>query len=165
MWDLIIFYFSVFQIHVCCVVTAGMICACISLYGCSCVCTCVWDMCVVHLEAGAPYGVSCSITLFYFFETGYLIEPGANPTPVSGQWVPGIICLLTLRFQGGTANAWLIMWIVRIHNSSPQWLHTRHVTDWAPCPHTSLRQGLIRTLICTLCTSGWSSSYWQASNS
>lgn len=157
MWDLVIFAFICFpDSSLCCVNSWHDLC----VYFSACVFLCV-HMCVGYVWGAfggrkSIWSVLFNHSRFYFFETGYLIEPGANLTPVSDQRVWEIICLLELRFQGCTANAWLMTWTVRTHGSSPQCLHTKHVTDWAPCPHTSLRQGLT----CTLWASGWSGAYY-----
>lgn len=87
-----------------CVVVAGEISLCISLYACPCVCAHACGLClclcVVHVEAEVHVRCLFQSLCLLLFETGCLSESEADSTKESGQQVPGIILPLSPQHWG-----------------------------------------------------------------
>lgn len=140
MWDLVIFVFLCFPDSsvLCCnswhdlwVYFSVCVFLCVGPHVCGMYVWCIWKQ-EVHME--------CLVQSLSVLSLRQGISLSLEPIqlrvwPVSPRD--------HLRFRGCTANAWLIIWIVRIHNSSPQCLHSKHFTDWTSCPHTSVRQSFM----------------------
>lgn len=155
MWDLVIFVFLCFP-------DSSVLCCnswhdeCISLYVCSCVWAhmCVGCMCGAFGSRRSIWSVLFNHSLFYLWDR-VSRWAWSQSNFVSGQWVPGIIW--------GFGDVLLMPGLLcGLQESTTQVLSVSTASTLQtelPVP-TPLWDSLLCTLICTVSTSGWSSSYY-----